>query len=336
MKNFLRQSGAWATSSPYNIFTRARLRLTFYYTLIIALIVVIFSVVLFFVLTNQLRTSVEGEFPDEKHQHDFVAATTRDLQKNIIFIDLGTIAVVAGFAYFLAGKTLKPIKFALDAQKEFSANASHELRTPLAIIKNASEVVLQNPSATVERYKQLTASNMEETERMSDIVENLLSLSRSDHGSPLSSLERIDLTELIGRVVEKFQILAQEKKIGISWHPSSSLAVNGNRASLERVFFNILKNAVAYTPANGNIIIRLAAKAKHVEVSVTDTGLGIASEDLPHVFERFYKGTKGQTASQGAGLGLSIVREIVRAHNGTINIQSTLNKGTAVIIILPS
>ncbi len=312
------------------MFTNARLKLTALYVLIVAIIVFGFSIFLYQSVGSNLRDASDDDFAGhDSHQH-FVSNTLDSLQYELLFADLIIIVTSAGLSYVLAGRTLKPIQKSVEAQKVFAANASHELRTPLTVMRNDMEVFLRNTSQTKELAQKTMNSNLEEIERMSGIVENLLLLARSDNAS-LPTLAPLDVSILIKTMTRKMQSLADKKNIQIISKLPDSLMIQGNTALLERVMLNILQNSIEHTPQHGSITFETTQQDSQVIIRVIDTGSGIDEKDLPNIFTRFYK----TESSNGSGLGLSIVKEIIDQHHGSISIESIKSKGTTVIIHLP-
>lgn len=334
MKNYWKQLEGWAIGLKTNMFLRARLKLTAYYIILIAVILSVFSFALYYSLENNLRDGLDD--PENNQVQNVVIDKTVDsLQNTIILIDSVVLLLVGFLSWFLAGGTLRPIKKSLEAQKQFSANASHELRTPLAIMKTDSEVTLRSSESNPEDLKRLAINNLEEIEKMSKIVEDLLVLSRSENLSA-DIFRQFNLSDLIFETVEKIKILAKAKNIIVTFDKSDKISIFGQANAIERMILNILQNAINYTPDFGKIKLSLKDQDKFAELSVTDNGVGIVATDLPHIFERFYKVDKVRgDGANGSGLGLSIVKEIIDNHHGNIVIKSDVGRGTTVIIKLP-
>jgi signal transduction histidine kinase len=312
------------------MFTNARLKLTALYVLIVAIIVFGFSVFLYQSIGSNLRDASDDDFAGhDSHQH-FVSNTLDSLQYELLFADLVIIITSAGLSYVLAGRTLRPIQKSVEAQKVFAANASHELRTPLTVMRNDIEVFLRNISQTKEQASKTMNSNLEEIERMSGIVENLLLLARSDNAS-VPVLVPLDASTLVKTMIKKMQSSADKKNIQLISKLPDSLMIKGNNALLERAILNILQNSIEHTPQYGSITFEMIQKDSQAIIRIIDTGSGIDEKDLPNIFTRFYKAE----SSNGSGLGLSIVKEIIDQHHGSISIESIKNKGTTVIIHLP-
>jgi heavy metal sensor kinase len=196
---------------------------------------------------------------------------------------------------------------------EFTADASHELRTPVTMMRTSAEIALRHPR-TSEEYAETLRAILAESERTSLLIDDLLALARSDAGSESLATERIDLGEPIRDAIAQRHRAAHEKHVRIEFTPSP-LVIDGNRVALQRLFLALIDNAVKFTPSGGTVSIAMNDDS----VIVSDTGPGIAPDDLPHVFERFYRGDKSR-ARGGTGLGLAIARRIAELHGGTITI----------------
>jgi heavy metal sensor kinase len=221
--------------------------------------------------------------------------------------------------------------------RRFSGDASHELRTPLAIIKGETEVALRWAKSEAELRAALE-SNLEEIDRMERIVDDLLSLARSDAAKLHLDITRFSLTDLLQDVWMSGKVLAEQfgHTINLDYAVTSEIFIQGDQLKLHRVLINILNNATNYTSAEGHIDIRLQVHDGRALIEIADTGLGISPDDLPHIFERFYRIDSARNRDQGGtGLGLAIVKAIVLAHNGTISVDSTVGKGTTFSVSLP-
>jgi heavy metal sensor kinase len=218
---------------------------------------------------------------------------------------------------------------------EFGSHVAHELKTPLAIIKGESELALRK-NREVEDYKRAIKINLEETERMLKVVNDLLLLTRLDYRHDVFKFEQIDFINFLGEIHEQSKILASTKEIKINTHmPNEIIYVNGDKLHLRRLFFNILDNAIKFTPEKGRIDMFIFTEDKKVMVSISDTGIGISDEDLPQIFNRFFRGnTEGKSAESGCGLGLSIASSIAKIHNGNICVESKPEEGATFTVTL--
>ncbi|MDD6308029.1 MAG: ATP-binding protein [Clostridia bacterium] len=222
------------------------------------------------------------------------------------------------------------------SRREFVANVSHELRTPLTNIKSYAETLLETEEKDSIGHNFLQVINSE-ADRMTRIVRDLLTLSQLDYGHNLQKAP-FPLPALVREVVRKQSMAAEKAKQTLTFtdHAAHLPPVNGDRDRIEQVLINIISNAMKYTPNGGSILVDCTARVSEAVITVTDTGIGIPKEDLPRIFERFYRVDKARSRKMGGtGLGLAIAREIVEAHGGRIIIESEKGKGTRVQIILP-
>jgi signal transduction histidine kinase len=334
MDQRLKQSAASATGSGNNVFLKARLKLTALYVLIVAVIIVGFSIFLYQSVSHNLRDASDDEFADTGSHQQFVQNTLGLVGEEILLADIFILLASAGLSYALAGYTLRPIQRSVEAQKIFSENASHELRTPLAVMKNDAEVLLRNPQPTKDLMHKTLRSNIEEIDRMTKLAKDLLTLARSER-SEASTMEVLDISEVAQSMAKKMRPLAESKGVGLAVDSGGSKKMLGNRTALEQILLNLLQNALEHTPAGGSIQATVAKVGVQVQVAIADNGRGIAQKDLPHIFERFYKGGDAAKSVAGTGLGLSIVKELVQQHRGSIIIESTEGKGTTATVAFP-
>lgn len=219
--------------------------------------------------------------------------------------------------------------------QQFTADAAHELRTPLAIIRNEAEVALRSPRPEVE-HRHVLENILEETNRLSGVADQLLFLCRHDAGLAAPHQERVELDQLLLDLVNNMRLVAQEKQQSINLTENPICHVIGDRHQLLRVFYNLVDNAIKYTPAAGQITISNSVTADAVTVRVADTGIGIPSQDLSRIFDRFYRvDTSRGGEVVGTGLGLSICQSILRGHGGSVEVESNLGIGTTFTVHLP-
>ena len=215
---------------------------------------------------------------------------------------------------------------------------SHELRTPLTNIKSYTETLESDwesiPVYTRQNFLKVISS---ESDRMTRIVSDLLTLSRLDYGKLAIKPERFDIGRLLENVYNAMMLTARNAGCVFDIALAPDLPeIFGDRERIEQVVVNILSNAVKYTPKGGRVLLRAGTCGDSVVIQVKDTGIGIPKSDLPRLFERFYRVDKARSrAMGGTGLGLSIAKEIVEVHNGTIDIESEQDKGTTVTVTLP-
>ena len=217
----------------------------------------------------------------------------------------------------------------------FSADASHELRTPLTILQLELEGIAQNQRRDTALGDQI-GSALEETHRMSRIVESLLAISRLDAGEVKMDKTRLDLGDMAASTADEMRLLAQEKSIRIRTHVAIGVPVEGDRTRLQQVIVNLIDNAIKYTQEGGVIDVSVSREGNTAVLEVSDDGPGIPTHALTHVFERFYRADKARSrANGGAGLGLSIVKAICAAHNADVKVSSREGRGSCFRVELP-
>lgn len=220
------------------------------------------------------------------------------------------------------------------ALRRFTDDASHELRTPISIMKGEVEVALKR-SRSPEEYQQVLKSMVEEIEFMSKIVEGLWILSRGECGGLMLELEPISLDGLLSEVCEEAKMLARGKSLSVSLGTMEEVTVKGDKRLVKQLLYNLVDNAIKYTPVGGRITLSLEKTPPSALILIEDTGIGIPEESLPRIFDRFYRVDKVKAREiGGSGLGLSICKWITEAHGGTIEVSSRLGHGTKVSVRL--
>ncbi len=338
MNNISKQFAPWAINFRNNPFLRARLKLTAYYTAGVCIILIIFSLAVYGLFVKNITSNFEYDgpgFENEANVETQIIDKAQDqLQTILITIDAMIVLLIAGFSYYLAGKTLQPIESSYMRQKKFVADAAHELRTPLTVMKTGAEAVLSGDNSK-EEYKKIVRDSLEEINYLSAMVDDLLFLAKSDN-SRKTEFSSFNFSGLIHRQIELMRPCAEKKSIAVASEVQEELYMNGNKACLKRLLANLIKNAIDHNKPHGKITVSLKKNKNLTVLKIADTGIGIAESDLKHVFDRFYKAEHSHAKqSGGAGLGLSIAQEIVKLHRGTIDIKSKLNQGTEVVISLP-
>lgn len=347
------------------MFQSARIKLTAWYLLIIMLVSSLFSVVIYTGINReysrieqiqkirqeralQLNPSFE-EFRKERQKKgvdtppmstvfepEAISEARIRLQIILLMVNAGILAV-AGFAgYFLAGRTLKPIKEMVDEQNRFITDSSHELRTPLTTLRSEIEVNLRDKALNLIDAKKLLQSNLEEVINLQALSDGLIKLTQYQKRESQMIVESINLSLVVNEAVKKISSLASYKKIKIQ-NKVGNIKILGEGQLLTEVFVILLDNAIKYSLPRGEVIILSKQTINHVEISVSDKGSGIDPKDLPHIFERFFRADESRTKSDisGYGLGLSIAKQIIEKHRGLMKVVSELGKGTTIVIELP-
>ncbi len=218
--------------------------------------------------------------------------------------------------------------------RQFSTDVSHELRTPLTVIRGQLEVALFT-AKTTEQYRDAMVNALESVEQLSNIVRALLMLSQAETGQTVLQKTETDLAEIVRDQVEQFQIPAEAQGVTLSGELTASAPILGDRTQMERLVTNLLSNAIKYTPEGGHVRVSVETEADEVKLVVADTGVGISPDHLPHIFDRFYR-VPSSDPEKGLGLGLSFVSWIVKAHDGTVQVESEIGAGTRFIVRLPA
>ena len=220
--------------------------------------------------------------------------------------------------------------------RQFSPDVSHELRTPITAIRGQLEVALFTASTT-DQYREAMLNALQDIERLSQIVRALLLLSQAESGQLALQKTRLDLSRLVADVVDQFQIPYEEARVRLTAELPRECMADVDRIQIERMVSNLISNAMKFTPAGGEVRVILHQGADGVELAVEDTGCGIATDHLPHIFDRFYRvpGREASGPERGLGLGLSFVAWIAKAHQGRVRVESTPGKGSRFVVSLP-
>lgn len=221
--------------------------------------------------------------------------------------------------------------------RQFTSDASHELRTPLAIMMGELELMLRRDH-TIDEYQIAIASALEEVGRLTTVVTSLLEISRAESGQVKLNVATVNISKIASDVCEDCEFIAEEKDIKLKAEIQPYVNLTGDAGRLHQLLLNVIDNAIKYTQPGGEVGVKLTIENTDTKIVVTDNGIGISDEDIPHIFDRFYRADKSRTRdeAQGNGLGLSIVKWIVEAHKGTIVVTSAIGKGTTFTITLPA
>lgn len=252
--------------------------------------------------------------------------------KELVISNIVVIVVFTFFSYLLAQGLIESLADSIEREKRFLDDASHELRTPLAAITTISETMLRSHNNSPDDYKNALNEVFEESKRLSTTINDLLFISKSDDERIKLTMEKQDLTGLIATLAKSLQPLANPKSIKIETAgPNKQVIVTADGDKIKQLLTILIDNAIKYSENKSKIFIRLEDKPR-VKISVKDVGRGIDPEDLPHIFERFYRSDKAR-ADTGSGLGLSIAQWIAEAHNIRIAVRSSPGKGSTFSLI---
>jgi signal transduction histidine kinase len=342
------------------MFHHARLKLTAWYLLIIMIISISFSSFIYFGATREYdriirmeqyritHSTPPGIFLQRPLGQDDLGPISSQLDNELIewaklrvlealfAINIIILFLSALAGYFLAGRTLKPIKNMLDEQNRFITDASHELNTPLTALKTSLEVNLRNKKLTLVEAKEVLNSNLEDVNNLQSLSEDLMEVVMYQKQNGNFKLTKVDLQDIFKTSIEQVKSLAQKKRITLETNVSKTFIL-GNVKSLSELFIILLDNAIKYSKEKSVISIDVKKEDSVVNVYFKDNGIGITSEDLPHIFDRFYRADSSRTKQviSGYGLGLSIAKRIVVLHNGSIRVESEIGKGSTFVITFP-
>ncbi len=342
MKNIFKQFVGWDTPSNQSSFKKAVILLTIYYTAGVFIVLAIFNIMVYSLFTNSIKTGDNEKIEKIGQQINGIKIkenTATEMQDNLLNIllvsDVIILILTLFVAYASSKRTLKPLEEAYKKQSRFVADAAHELRTPLSVMKAGGEVILRT-DRNKDEYKKYIVESLEEVDRLTTLSNDLLFLA-SNNKKKVKSSSLVNFGEICKKQIEIMKAYADIKNIKIEDTIQDNLILEGEREDLTRLIINLLKNAVDYNKQGGQIIVSLKKKNNNIILNIADTGIGIKKEDLGQIFERFYKADNSRTQnSSSTGLGLSIVKEIIDEHNGQIEVNSHIDKGTIFIITLPS
>lgn len=338
------------------LFKSASMRLAATYLVVVMAVSLVFSVTLYRVLSQDLERSFTRSFEVvnrtgffdtrpaptqraifEQERKAEIDESKQRIIDELIVINLAILVFGGGLCYILARRTLQPIEEAHDALQRFTSDASHELRTPLTTMRTEIEVALMNDKMSVTEAKNLLTSNLEEVDRLTHLSERLLLLARLDETE--LPMAHTTLDTVLQSALQTTQHRFELKRQTVQYVPSkkSSPEVMADTASLAELFVLLLDNASKYSDKNTVIKLKADKKADSVVVQITDQGKGIAEQDLPHIFDRFYRADSSRTNDEqhGYGLGLPLAKKIASLHRGSISVTSKVGKGSTFTVMLP-
>jgi signal transduction histidine kinase len=302
---------------------------------------------------NATNESISNQEPSQKILIGYVRVTEssqeleEELEKLLLAFGWGgllAIALSSVGGWWFVKQTLRPIEQNYEQMRQFTADASHELRSPLTAIKTSVDVIRSHPERVHNADIQKIAAIAQASEQMTHLVEDLLFMARFDNGR---DRDRQDLlfspSELLEDLLAMLEPQIQTKEIGLrtnlhesKLHELDQANIYGDPQQVRRLFVNLLENAIAYTPQSGEIQVNLAKHEGFLEIDITDTGIGIAAEDLDHIFERFWRADRARNRrSGGSGLGLSIAQAIAYRHGAVINVSSAIGLGSCFSVKFP-
>ena len=268
-----------------------------------------------------------------------VSAVYLGLQKatwTLAVIAVLALIIATGVGYGMAGRAIIPLREAYEKHRQFAADASHELRTPLSVVLASAELLDNDPSITSPFLKQVIGDVRDEVKKMTKLVSDLLVVARSDNQALKLKITKFDLGAVLDQTMRMMQPLADKKNIKLKREGEESAILRADEQKLKQLALIFVDNALKYTPEGGEVTVRLRTpSATRAAFDVQDTGIGISPEDQQKVFDRFYRVDKTRSREMGGnGLGLAIAQEIVRLHNGLIDLKSEPGKGTTFTVTL--
>ena len=269
--------------------------------------------------------------PVDKIRRAAINISFRNLEE---YIDIGPRKDELGKLAETFNEMISRLRDAFQRINQFSSDVSHELRTPLTILKGGTEVALRKDRDNKE-YRSLLASHLEEIDRMSRIIDDLLLLSKADTGEMEFNLEDIAVKDLVLQVFMDMKIIAERKSVELSLGDLVETKLKGDELKLRRMLWNIVDNGIKYTREGGKVEISSALTNGSVMINVKDTGVGIAEEDMKYIFDRFYRADRARTRENGTGLGLSISKWIAEAHKGVIAVETNASSGSLFSLKFP-
>lgn len=291
---------------------------------------------------RQLTSPIQNT--NKKIGYIIVAKPLEPIQKTLtrsrFYLSLGvpiTLGLVGIVGWFLGGVAMQPTKRSYEQLQRFTADASHELRAPVAAILSNAQVGLLAPEDNSQLPRQRLENVVDISKSMSALISNLLFLARHEGSLNPKDLQSVEIVGLLNRLVLEYQRIASEKELSITIElPSQSITLFADQDLLQQALKNLLDNACKYTPEGGSVKLKLLTQLRRISIQIIDSGIGIPVEDLPHIFERFYRVDSTRTRSSGGfGLGLAIAQQIVQAHGGKISVDSIVGEGTTFQVCLP-
>jgi signal transduction histidine kinase len=312
------------------IFRRATIRLTIAFTLIQLALFAIFAIALY--------SFVTGTFDFDAAEHDGEAEVMSAeqgfalLRNGIIICYAGLLVVVPALSWVMARAALLPIKASFERQQQFVDGASHEMRTPLSVIQGELELALTRPRSLRE-YQAAIERSLDAVAGMTRLTDDLLKLSRASKGDLEGVFAPVDVDEVIRAIVDAVPD-SLHARVQVTMETAGSSAVWGSEELISRALGNIVDNAVKYADPSGVIRISRSVEGQNIVVSIHDDGPGMTEEQVSRAFERFWRADAART-TPGHGLGLALVEQIVKAHKGTVSLDSGPRGGTTVTVKFP-
>ncbi|MGG1613568.1 sensor histidine kinase [Paenibacillus sp. FSL K6-2441] len=256
-------------------------------------------------------------------------STLNQLLMTLLFVGISTLIVILGVSFYFANRAIKPIQGAWEKQKQFVADASHELKTPLSIIHANCDALVASQEDTIQNQMKWIDYIRAGTDRMGKLVQDLLILAKTDDERITLHKEHFNLSEVVDTVSQSMEAAIASKRLSLTRSIEPDLIVSGDPDGVSQVVGILLDNAIKYASPGGWIRLSLTRSGRRIEFSITNNGRGIAKEDLPKVFDRFFRADRSRTYKDGSyGLGLSIAQSIIKQHASVIKVRSVENQAT--------
>jgi two-component system, OmpR family, sensor histidine kinase CiaH len=339
------------------MFKTTRLKLTAWYLLIIMAVSIFFSAFIYYTASREFDRALRMQrfriehpnanppqprffFDQEQNLPPRMDPEVINEAKTRVLIALVGINVVILFlssllGFFLAGRTLKPIKVMIDEQNRFITNSSHELNTPITSLRTSIEVNLRDKNLTLQKAKKTLEDNLEDVNNLQLLTDELINLAKYQKINGNFKLENFLLLESINLALAKVKQQSRQKTISFKLNVPK-ITLKGDKKSITELFVILFDNAIKYSNEGKKIFVRAKKLDSRIAIEIEDQGIGIDKDDLPFIFDRFYRSDKSRTKQQagGYGLGLSIAKRIVKLHNGIISIESEKGRGTTAKVTI--
>ncbi len=337
------------------MFKSALIKLTMWYLAAIVGLCLFFSFLLYQLSTREISTGINNQFKRieidvygnvvknhsmtrQINPDDEITLRSHHLFVSLLYFNVFASCIAGIGSYALAKRALEPLEVAHEQQARFTSDVSHELRTPLSAMKTESEVALIDPTLSNEELRSILKSNLEEIDKMQSLTNNLLRISKLENQDLKKLFINVNLDKIVSAARKNNMKSADKKGLVINLH-ADKLQILGNEENLIQAISILIDNAIKYSNHDSSIDLIVRKRKSDAIIEVKDHGIGISSQDMPYIFDRFYRAERSRAKEPGTdngyGLGLPLAKFIIELHDGSITISSNLNKGTNILIRLP-
>lgn len=334
MNNIFKQFAGLVTKWKNDLFFRAELKLTAWYSLGILFLLAILSVSIITVFSNNFPSKEEWGEGSERHdsfiEESIEESVNEHLFNTIVQIDLifSFLLIIASF--FISKKTIKPLREASRREKMFTADVAHEFRTPLAVMKTGTEVAIHKND--LDYFNKISHENLEEIDSLASLLDDLIFLIKNN-SFRRKEKTKFSLTDLVQKEIQLIKEYSKNNEVNIVSEVENNVFIVSNEGQIKRLLKNIIKNAIDYNKTGGSVYISLCG-GKKISLKIKDTGIGLSKEEIKHIFDRFFKADSSRSrTNNGSGLGLAIVKEICDENGILINVKSEVGEGTVFELI---